>query len=101
MPEAIAISAIATRRPPSDTSCTALTKPSAISARTKSPLRPSIARSTGCGGRLSAPPAAALAREPDGRRPAPPHSAQLAQIDRLAEPAGGLADHHDRIAFAF
>src|SRR5882757_11225682 len=43
---------------------------------------------------------AALDREIDRRRRAALHSAQLAQIDRLAEPAGGLADHHDRIALA-
>ena len=49
MPDAIAISASATSSPPSDTSCTAVATPSAINARTKSPLRRSAARSTGGG----------------------------------------------------
>src|SRR5712672_1166541 len=55
MPAAIAISASATARPPSETSCTAVATPSAISARTKSPLRFSVARSTGGGAPSSRP----------------------------------------------
>ena len=79
MPEAIAISASATRRPPSETSCTAVTRPSPISARTKSPLR-------------------ALRGKIDRRRRALLAAANLAQIERLAEPAVRVADQKDRLA---
>ena len=68
MPEAMAISASATRRPPSETSCTAVTSPSAMRPRTKSPC-------------------AAFGGKVDRRRRALLAAADLAQIKRLAEPA--------------
>src|SRR6187455_1176886 len=68
MPDASAISAMATSNPPSDRSCTAVTTFSLINARTKSPVRrPLLA------------------------------SANLAQIHRLAHPALGLAEQHDQL----
>ena len=81
MPPAIAISASASARPPSEQSWTVSTWPERMSWRTKSPLRRSGA-------------------EIDGRRRAFLATADLGQIDRLAEPARRLADQHDRVALA-
>jgi hypothetical protein len=55
MPLAIAISASAISKPPSETSCTAVAVPAWIMPRTTSPLRFSAARSTGGGAPSSRP----------------------------------------------
>ena len=55
MPPAIAISASASARPPSEQSWTVSTWPERMSWRTKSPLRRSAARSTGGGAPSSRP----------------------------------------------
>ena len=81
MPPAIAISASATSSPPSETSCTVSTRPASISPRTKSPLL-------------------LFGRQIHRRRGAFFAAFDLAQIDRLAQMALGLADQDDRIAFA-
>ena len=79
MPDAIAISASATSSPPSETSCTAVTS-CLVDQRAHeiavAPLRDQI----------------------DRRRRALLAAADVAQIERLAEPALGLADQQDRLA---
>ena len=78
MPDAIAISASATSSPPSETSCTAVAMPSR-DQRAHEIAVPAL------GGKI------------DRRRRALLALADLAQIERLAEPARGLADQQDRL----
>ncbi len=78
MPDAIAISASATSRPPSETSCTAVTTPSRDQRAHEIAVAP-------------------LGGEIDRRRRALLAPADVAQIERLAEPALGLADQQDRL----
>ena len=80
IPDAIAISASATRSPPSEMSWTAVTKPSRIR-------------------RADELAVAALGGEIDRRRRALLAAANVAQIKRLTEPASRFADQQDRLAF--
>ena len=79
MPDAIAISASATSSPPSDTSCAAVDEPVGDQ-------------------RAHHVAVLALLDQIDRRRRALLAAADVAQIERLAEPALRLADQQDRFA---